>query len=81
MIETEKTFRLPCIKSNETTISLKGGFHSSLYVASGNTKEEKCYETFHTLTTFTLSLGPLNIVINVNRSDFNIFKQISPVAV
>ena len=79
MIKIEKILKtLPFIKSNETIISPKRSFHLSLYVALVNADEKKCYETFHT---FKLSLGSLNLVMNVNRSDFNIFKQILPVTV
>ena len=56
---------------NVTIISIKSGFHLSPHTASKNTKEENCYETFHT---FKISLGPLNIVKSVNKSDFKISK-------
>ena len=75
--KTEKLLRLPCIKFNTTITSLKHAFHLSLHVAAGNT-EEKHYETFHI---FNLSLGPLNGVNSVNRSDLKISKQISPMSV
>ena len=41
-----------------------------------NTEEKKCCAMFHT---FKLSLGRLNFVKNVNRSDYKISKEISPV--
>ena len=48
------------------------------YAATWNTKEEKSYKTFHT---FQLSLGPINLVIYVNSSDFKISKQMPLVTV
>lgn len=71
MIEIEKPLNLPCIKSNATIISVKCGLHVIPHEALGNTKEGKCYETFHT---FKLSLGWLNLLKNVNRSDYKISK-------
>ena len=44
----------------------------------GNRQEEKCYKVLHA---FNTSLGQLNLVMNVNRSDFKNSKQISPVMV
>lgn len=75
--KTEKSIRIPRIKFNMAIISLKHAFHLRLHAAEGNT-EEKHYETFHI---FNLSLGPLNGVNSVNRSDLKISKQISPMSV
>ena len=72
MIEIEKFLNLPCIKSNVTIISVEHGFQVSTHAAPGNTKERKCYKTFHS---FKLSsLGLLNLVKNVHRSDFKTSK-------
>ena len=62
-----------------TIISLNQGFNLNPYLALGNKKEEKYHETFK--KTFKLSRAPLNLVKHVNRSDFKIPKQISPVTV
>ena len=59
-----------------TSISLKRGFYLTLHAAAGQTEQEKCYEMFYI---FKLSLTPLNLVKHINRSDFKISKQISPV--
>ena len=50
----------------------------SLHSAPENTDEGKCYETLHT---FKLPLVILSLIKNVNRSDFNISKQMSPILV
>ena len=47
-IEIEKFVRLPCIKLNAATISIKSGFHLRLPVASRMAEEEKGYKMFHT---------------------------------
>ena len=69
-IEIEKSLNLPCIKLKVTIISVKCGFHVTPHEAPGNTKG-KCYETFHTLK---LSLDPLNLLKNTNRTDLKIYK-------
>ena len=64
---------LACIELNMTIISLNLGFHLSPHSTPKNAEEEKCYEMAHT---FNLSLGLLNLVKVINRSDFKRCKYI-----
>ena len=53
-------------------------FHLNPYATLGNTEEDKWYKIFQT---FKTSLGLLSLLKNINRSDFEISQQISPVTV
>ena len=78
-MERQKNYQgLPCIKFNATIILLKHVFHLSLHAAKRNTEKKKYYESFYT-SKFSSSL--LNLVKNVNKPDFEVSKQISPIKV
>ena len=77
-IETEKFPMRPNMKLNVITNYFKCGIQLSLNGTPVNTREEKCYKTLHS---FKTSLSTISLVKGVNRLDFIISKQVSPVTV